>query len=616
MLVADLLVHLTRIFFVLLAIITATDYLRHQDKIRRDISLVFLSLSANTIVGVFLAITGLQAPWLTKLAQLAVISQPYLLLRLVRYFRSVPPALQMGARVGLLISWVLLILFPNPLPPPVTLLIVVYFVGIDGYAVFAFIQGAFSAGGVTRHRLRFAAAGSALLALVLFVAGLRLLLPASWPDITPFVQFLSILSTLTYYLGFAPPRWLRQGWQFTELRAYLLQDMPKLDSRFSQNMLNRLRVAVTRAIGTNRVVVALWDEDSKKLVLQDTPESALLADFNLNAGGVIRNAWQGTGTRLVYKSAGLNTEDVRLMQAFDAEVLFIVPIATADRALGILLVFLEYGSLFVDDDLGLLTIFAQQTAIILENNIVLEQQRRYSEDLERKVQQRTGALQRSNEELRQFAYIASHDLQEPLRMVASYLQLIDQRYVDKLDNDAREFINFAVDGAVRMKGLIDGLLTYSRVETRQQDFNLVESQHMLDEACKLLKVMIDETGATITSDPLPKIMADEGLIIQLFQNLVSNGIKYQKDKKPEIHVSAMLKDREWIFSVRDNGIGIEAQYLDRIFVIFQRLHNRDEYPGTGIGLAVCKKVVEHHGGRIWVESEVGKGTTFFFTIPA
>jgi PAS domain S-box-containing protein len=225
-------------------------------------------------------------------------------------------------------------------------------------------------------------------------------------------------------------------------------------------------------------------------------------------------------------------------------------------------------------------------------------------------------LQRSNKELEQFAYVASHDLQEPLRMIGSYLQLIKTRYGDKLDTDGAEFITFAIEGAARMKDLINGLLAYSRVETQPKAFTPIDSQAALDRARRLLELAIEDAEATITNDPLPQIKADEQQIVQLFQNLIGNALKYRSsERKPEIHVGAVLERGEWVFSVRDNGIGIEAQYLDRIFVIFQRLHNRGKYSGTGIGLSICKKVVERHGGHMWVESEIGKGTTFYFTIP-
>jgi len=224
-------------------------------------------------------------------------------------------------------------------------------------------------------------------------------------------------------------------------------------------------------------------------------------------------------------------------------------------------------------------------------------------------------LKRSNAELEEFAYVASHDLQEPLRMVASFTQLLERRYKDKLDDDANDFINFIVDGTSRMQGLINDLLVFSRVRTRGIDFNATDMNIVLENVLINIRQSIKETNATITNDPLPVIIADDSQMMQLFQNLISNALKFHGEEEPHIHISGEVKEEKWIFSVRDNGIGIDSKNFDRIFIIFQRLHKKDEYSGTGIGLSVCKKIIQRHRGKIWVESELGKGSTFYFSIP-
>jgi PAS domain S-box-containing protein len=230
--------------------------------------------------------------------------------------------------------------------------------------------------------------------------------------------------------------------------------------------------------------------------------------------------------------------------------------------------------------------------------------------------QKVEELNRSNEELEQFSYVASHDLQEPLRMVASYTQLLASRYRGKLDADADEFISFAVDGCNRMQGLIQDLLAYSRSGMDGKVLHERSSENALNNALKNLSGTIEESGAVVTHDVLPIITTDDTQLAQVFQNLVGNAIKYHGTEVPAVHISATRNGpEEWTFSVRDNGLGIEAQYFERIFILFQRLHGRTEFKGTGIGLAICKKIVEGLGGRIWVESQVGKGSTFYFALP-
>lgn len=224
-------------------------------------------------------------------------------------------------------------------------------------------------------------------------------------------------------------------------------------------------------------------------------------------------------------------------------------------------------------------------------------------------------LGRSNASLEQFAYVASHDLQEPLRAITGCIQILQKAYANKLDADADELIRHAVEGAARMRTLIGDLLAFSRVGTGGKPFEPTDCNAALDLALANLATMLEESHAIVTRDPLPTLSADPTQLPQVFQNLISNAIKFHGKEVPEIHIGATRRDGDWLFSVRDEGIGIDPQYKDRIFIIFQRLHTRSEYPGTGIGLALCKRIVERHNGKIWVDSSVGKGATVYFTIP-
>jgi len=241
----------------------------------------------------------------------------------------------------------------------------------------------------------------------------------------------------------------------------------------------------------------------------------------------------------------------------------------------------------------------------------LEELKRAEEDLERKSQD----LARSNAELEQFAFAASHDLKEPLLAITIGLKLLKKRSEGKLDSEADKFITETMDEAMQMQNLISDMLSYSRIGTVGEPFELTDCMTVLNRSLSNLKIPIEQSGAIVTHDHLPEVAGDPLQLGQLLQNLISNAIKFRGEERPRIHISAERLNNEWVFSVKDNGIGIPAEYSEKIFEIFQRLHNKKDYPGTGIGLATCKKIVERHGGRIWVESEPGKGSAFYFTIP-
>jgi PAS domain S-box-containing protein len=295
-----------------------------------------------------------------------------------------------------------------------------------------------------------------------------------------------------------------------------------------------------------------------------------------------------------------------------------VPIRSGHKTVGVLDIQSIEKAAFDESDVAAMETLSSQLASAIENARLYEGLQKELDQrslVERRLQDSTEDLARSNKELEQFAYVASHDLQEPMRMVGSFVQLLSRRYTGRLDPDADEFIHFAVDGATRMQAMINDLLAYSRVGTRGKPFAPTDSGAALERALANLKVAIAEQRAAVTHDVLPVVIADETQLTMLFQNLVANAVKFQPGGKPLVHVSAAPSNEGVIFSVRDNGIGIEARHKDRIFQVFERLHREAEFKGTGIGLAICKRIVERHGGRIWVESSPGHGSTFFFTIP-
>lgn len=273
----------------------------------------------------------------------------------------------------------------------------------------------------------------------------------------------------------------------------------------------------------------------------------------------------------------------------------------------------------LDGDIGLLAQTFEMLTVRLKNTLVskklLEKEVTIRKNTEKKLSDTVTELHRSNKELEQFAYVASHDLQEPLRMITSFTQLLGERYSSVIDENGQKYIYFATDGASRMQKLIEDLLTYSRVTTRGKQFTAVDCNELFRLITMNLATAIEKKGAIITSDTLPVLDGDESQLLQLFQNLVSNGIKFCPEKTPHVHITSKKQSNYWLFSVSDNGIGIESKYQAKVFAIFQRLHTREEYSGTGIGLAVCKRIVERHGGKLWFESEPGVGTSFFFTLP-
>ena len=281
-----------------------------------------------------------------------------------------------------------------------------------------------------------------------------------------------------------------------------------------------------------------------------------------------------------------------------------LPVKNAGQTIGLVIIYSRVPDFFTQERIRFLTTVVGGLGTLLDNA-------RLYEELEYRAEE----LARSNAELEQFAYVASHDLQEPLRMVSSYVQILAEDYKGELDENADRFIGYAVDGANRMKGLIDGLLALSRVGTQGEPFEATDCNLILEQVINGLEETIEDSGASLSQERLPTVNADPIQLSQVFQNLISNALKFSGEGSPNVHISAEQRPEDWVFSVQDNGIGIAERHYERIFKMFQRLHHRSEYEGSGIGLALCHKIVQRHGGQIWVKSKVGEGATFYFSIP-
>jgi len=392
-------------------------------------------------------------------------------------------------------------------------------------------------------------------------------------------------------------------------------------------VLERAVHLVQQSFGYHHVALFTLDREEEALVMQARAgsfENAFPPGHRLQLGqGVV--GWVGRhGQALLANDVETEPRYVNLYpEVVPTRSELSVPIRVGQEVIGVLDVQSPQRNAFNDNDIMVIETLADQVAVAIENARLyeaVEQELAERRRAEKALERRTEQLARSNAELQQFAYVASHDLQEPLRMVSSYVQLLARRYQGRLDEDADDFIAYAVDGANRMQDLIRGLLEYSRAGSREREVVAVDCEALLKRTLSDLQVAIQERGAEITCDPLPTVWGDPLQLGQVLQNLITNALKFQPAQEitkepPRIHLSAQQENGEWVFSIQDNGIGIEEEQVDRIFLIFQRLHTREEYSGTGIGLALCKKIVEQHGGRIWVESEPGRGSTFFFSIP-
>ena len=588
---------LEAVAFTVLAIITIADWIRHRGRQRQYLAWAIGLLALITLMSRFNNGSGVQPRWLEAITVPVFLGSGYALI-LVRHSFIPVRRRTLVALAGVVITVsAILVALPPPTNPekiqPLYLAAALGFIllwcGFILEPVVRFWMASRHRPLVQRARLRALSLGYGSVVAVIIVAigvaigaGIKTAASQQSQALSLGIGIVVLTIIPLLYVGFVPPGWVRRFWRAREEAALRTATSELLTEEDPERLANLALSWALRLTGADAGLIA----GRTGLVLACEKLSPQLEEQ-------LRVLEPGTVSRL------------ESIHRDGQTVLAIVAPLRARAAYGLIAVIGgPFTPVFGQDEVERLGGYGVDVGAAIERV-----------DLVRQLARRAFELERSNEALQEFAYIASHDLQEPLRMVASYLQLLRSRYGAKLDADADEFIDYAVDGARRMQSLINDLLEYSRVGTKITPMQPASLAEVLATTAVNLRAAIEESGATVVVGPMPTVLGDEGQLVQLTQNLVANAIKFHGDAAPEVHVDARRGSGEWEIVVSDNGIGIEPRHAERIFQIFRRLHAANDYPGTGIGLAICRKIVDRHGGRIWVESDPGHGASFHFTLP-
>ena len=590
---------------VVLAILMVAQWARWRDQVSLDIFLVFGSLAILLVLERALRLTQIQAAWMRPLGISVLLAHPYLLMRVVSHFRPVSRAVRRAATAGFVVSLVVTWTAAWPFRSAALVLFAfLYFICLLGYAAWAFRQGARAAGGVTHWRMQHASLGALLLATVFILAVAVAVVPGARGLAGALVPLSALGAALNYYFAFAPPAWMRRLWQSSELYVFLSERALAGGAPSRNDVLNRLGAFAIPAVGATSSAAAIWDDSRQALLVavsrwgylepgRPVPEGSLLDAWRDNRATLVKHQW--------------------VLPGGAAGSVYLVPIPCEVSPRGLLFVILPRAALFMSDDLALLRACCSETAVQLDNVMMRERQQALISELG----ERSDQLAAVNKELEAFSYSVSHDLRAPLRHISGFTDLLQKSAGPAFDDNRRRYLRLISESAIRMGELIDSLLVFSRMGRAEMLLTRVDLNGIVRQAQR--DVMQADPGRSVdwAFEELPIVQGDPAMLQLVFTNLLSNALKYSRTQEcAAISVgNANGSNGESVVYVKDNGVGFDMEYANRLFGVFQRLHRAEEFEGTGIGLANVQRIVLRHGGRVWAESEIGKGATFYVALP-
>jgi signal transduction histidine kinase len=596
---------LTSATFLLVFIAVLVRAIRRPSRESIDIALFFGAPAFSIVQGQVASALGIRSPALSLFSSALVLAMPLLTLRAIKGFTDLPRLVVPAAAVSWAAAAIGLLAAPTPMPPALLVPIVVYFVVFETYAGFAVLRATRRAHGVTRRRLQLIGAGTLLLALTIFGAGLAIVVPVASSFILP----LALASGIAYLLGFAPPGTLRRAWQSPEVLAFVQRTGRLVGEAAPELVYQTLARELARASGEPDAGLGIWQ-----------PEREVLRFYRNRGEPMDRRLDESlAGPAFVQQRALVTAEDRGGARQLPAEFrrdapryVLSAPLTVGSRRIGVASILVQTRSTFFDDDLALLELLSSQTAIVLEHRRLFEEVQGLNLMLERNVSE----LRALNDELGAFAYSVSHDLRAPLRSIDGFSQILLEDKGAVLGDDGRKHLDRVRAAAGRMGSLIDDMLLLSRLTRDEMIPRSVDLTLLARSVVDDLRAREPQRQVEFESNGALAATCDERLLRIALTNLLGNSWKFTRTRAPA-HVSFGGEQREGesVFFVKDDGVGFDMRYADKLFGAFQRLHNTSDFEGTGIGLATVQRIIHRHGGRVWAESEVGKGTTFYFTLP-